>query len=124
MAGIGDGFKNIFLAGIGAAALTADAAKEVVDKMIAKGELTVEQGKSINEELKRKASESTTSVRDTALEARMSMMSAEERAAFAAKAAELAAKLDAKEAEKAAAEAPVEVEAEVVDEEPEAPAAE
>jgi polyhydroxyalkanoate synthesis regulator phasin len=44
--------EKIVLTGIGAMALTADKAKELVNEMIAKGELTVEQGKAINEELK------------------------------------------------------------------------
>ncbi|WP_283170340.1 hypothetical protein [Curtanaerobium respiraculi] len=95
MANIGEGFKSIFLAGIGAAALTSEKAKEVVDKMISRGELTVEQGKQINEELQHKANDATQAVRETALEARMTAMNAEERAAFAAKAAEIAAKLNA-----------------------------
>ena len=44
--------EKIVLAGIGAVAITAEKAKEIVNEMIAKGELSVEQGKAINEELK------------------------------------------------------------------------
>ena len=40
------------LAGIGAVATTAEKSKEVVDALVKKGELTVEQGKILNEELK------------------------------------------------------------------------
>ena len=40
------------LAGIGAAATTAEKSKELLDDMVEKGELTVEQGKALNEELK------------------------------------------------------------------------
>ena len=47
-----EGLKKIFLAGVGAAAMTADAAKDLVDQLVKKGELTVEQGKVLNEELK------------------------------------------------------------------------
>lgn len=45
-------FKKIILAGIGAAAATAEKSKDVVDQLVKKGELTVEQGKVLNEELK------------------------------------------------------------------------
>lgn len=54
---ISDDLKKILLAGIGAAAITVEKSKEVVDSLIKKGELTVEQGKVINEELKRKVTE-------------------------------------------------------------------
>ena len=104
MTNIGDGFKNIFLAGIGALAYTG------------------EKGKELNEELKRKAEETTTSVRDSFLEARMSLMTPEERTAFAAKAAEFAEAMNAADAEAAAAEAAAEAE-EAAEEEAE-PAAE
>ncbi len=49
-----DGIKKIFLAGVGAVATTAEKSKEVVDDLVKKGELTVEQGKQLNEELKHK----------------------------------------------------------------------
>ena len=44
--------KKILLAGIGAVAVTTEKSKEVLDEMVKKGELTVEQGKALNEELK------------------------------------------------------------------------
>lgn len=97
--GLGDGFKNVFLAGIGALAITGEKGKELVDVLVQRGELTIEQGKEINAELTRKAAEATQGVRDTALEARMKAMSPEERDAFAAKVAELAAEQNAKAAE-------------------------
>ncbi len=50
---LSDDMKKIFLAGIGAMATTAEKTKEFIDSLIEKGELTVEQGKIINEELKR-----------------------------------------------------------------------
>ena len=52
---IGEGMKKILLAGIGAVATTAESAKDIVDDLVKKGELTVEQGKVVNEELKHKA---------------------------------------------------------------------
>lgn len=51
----GEGAKKIFLAGVGAAATTAETTKDIIDKLVEKGELTVEQGRGFNEELKRNA---------------------------------------------------------------------
>lgn len=48
----GDSVKKLLLAGIGAAATTAEKSKEILDDLVEKGELTVEQGKVLNEELK------------------------------------------------------------------------
>ena len=52
MEGFGESVKKLLLAGIGAAATTAEKSKELLDDMVEKGELTVEQGKALNEELK------------------------------------------------------------------------
>ncbi len=119
MATIGDGFKDIFFAGIGALAITGEKAKEVVDQLIAKGEITVDQGKQINSELTRKMGETAANVRYATLEARMRAMSPEERAEFAAKAAEIAQSIDEQaesvggdEVEDAPAEEPIDVEVE------------
>lgn len=49
---LSDGLKKILLAGIGTAATTAEKSKEILDDMVKKGELTVEQGKVLNQELK------------------------------------------------------------------------
>lgn len=92
MATIGDGFKDVFLAGIGVLAITAEKSKDLVDQFIAKGEMTVDQGKEINTELKHKAGEAAAAVRYDLLEAHMATMTPEERAAFAKKAAEFAEK--------------------------------
>lgn len=99
MANLSDGFKDIFLAGIGAMAITGEKTKELVDQLIAKGELTVDQGKEINTELKHKAEDAVSAMRYDMLEARMAAMTPEERAEFAAKAAEFAAKADSRPAD-------------------------
>lgn len=52
MDGLGENMKKILLAGVGAVAVTAEKSKELLDEMVKKGELTVEQGKVLNEELK------------------------------------------------------------------------
>lgn len=49
---ISEELKKLLLAGIGAAATTVEKSKDVVDALVKKGELTVEQGKVLNEELK------------------------------------------------------------------------
>ena len=107
MSNIGDGFKNIFLAGIGAMAYTGEKGKEIIDQLVEKGEITLDQGRELNEELQRKASDATTSLREGALEACMKSMSAEERDEFV----KLAQKFATEQNE---AEASQTVEAEVV----------
>ena len=52
---ITEGIRKIFLAGVGAVATTGEAAKSLIDTLVEKGELTVEQGKALNEELKKNA---------------------------------------------------------------------
>ena len=54
---ISDGIKKIMLAGIGAIAVTAEKSKEIVDALVAQGELTVNQGKVLNAELRRTVEE-------------------------------------------------------------------
>lgn len=49
---LGSGLKKVLLAGIGAVAVTGEKSKELLDEMVKKGELTVAQGKALNEELK------------------------------------------------------------------------
>ena len=102
MATLGDGFKGIFLAGIGAVAIGAEKGQELVDQLVARGEMTVEQGKQINTELKHRASNLESSIRRDTIEARMSMMSPDERVEFANIVREMADTANAKDAEAAA----------------------
>ncbi len=46
-------FKNILLAGIGSAAYTYEKASNLVDELVKKGRITVNEGKELSEELKR-----------------------------------------------------------------------
>lgn len=48
---IGDGLKKILLVGIGAAATTVEKSSQIIDDLVKKGEITVEQGKELNKEL-------------------------------------------------------------------------
>lgn len=54
---LGDELKKLVLAGIGAVAMTAEKSKEIIDDLVKKGEVTVEEGKVLNEELSRKMKE-------------------------------------------------------------------
>ena len=49
---LGESIRKLLLAGIGAAATTKEKGEEVLRELVKKGELTVEQGKVLNEELK------------------------------------------------------------------------
>lgn len=57
MNNLSDDLKKVLLAGIGAAAVTIEKSKDVIDELVKKGELTVEQGKVLNEELKHNVAE-------------------------------------------------------------------
>lgn len=96
MATFGDGLRSIMLAGIGAMAMTGEKAQELVGQLIEKGEITVDQGKELNNELKHRAEETAATLRYDALKARMAAMTPEERIEFAARAAEFAAEANAK----------------------------
>ncbi len=53
MSEIGGDLKKLLLAGLGAVATTAEKSRQIVDELVQKGEITLEQGKVLNEELKR-----------------------------------------------------------------------
>lgn len=124
---LGDGLRTIFLAGVGAVAASAEKSQQIVDELVKKGELTVEQGKVLNSELTRKAQgaakgafagatdaaskarDAVDDVKDAALKARLSVMSEEERAEYVARVAKIAETVNA---EKAAADASADAPAE------------
>ena len=54
-----DELKKVLLAGIGLTSMTYDKASEFVKELIAKGRLTVDEGKQLQSDLKRKAKEQT-----------------------------------------------------------------
>ena len=56
---LGEGLRKVFLAGVGALATTYEKGSEIVNDLVKKGELTVEQGKALNEELRRTVHEAT-----------------------------------------------------------------
>ena len=57
MSNFNEDLKKVLLAGIGAVAVTSEKSKEVVEQLVKKGELTVEQGKVLNEQLKHNVAE-------------------------------------------------------------------
>ena len=97
MAGIDimGGLNKAFLATVGAVAITAEKSQQAVEDLVKKGELTVQQGKSLNQELSRKAKEAAQETTDGALRAFLEDLSDEDRAAYAAKVAQMAADIEA-----------------------------
>ena len=102
------GFRDIFLAGVGALAITGEKAKETIDALIEKGGITVEQGKEINQELQHKAEETISKVRTETLTQAIKSMSAEEREEFAATVAKIMEEQKVEEADAPAEEKPAE----------------
>ena len=49
---LGEGLRKLILAGVGAAAATKEKSEIIFQELVSKGELTVEQGRVLNEELK------------------------------------------------------------------------
>lgn len=91
---LGGGVRKMFLLGVGAVATTAEKGTQVINDLVEKGELTVQQGKALNEELTCKARQTASDGADALLRARLSAMTPEERAAYAQKVAKVAADLD------------------------------
>lgn len=54
---LGEGLRKLILAGVGAAAATKEKSEVIFQELVRKGELTVEQGRVLNEELKHNLSE-------------------------------------------------------------------
>ena len=94
-----DGIKKVFLAGVGAVAMGAEMSQDLVDDLIKKGELTVEQGKSLNEEIARKVKETADEAYDEVLRSKFRGMTVEERAAWIERAKKIAEDLEVEDAE-------------------------
>ena len=95
MLNLSEELKRVLLAGIGAAATTAEKSKELIDDFVKKGELTVEQGKVLNEELKHVVKEKLRTPADVDMIKRdLEKVTPEELSAIKAKIAELEATTD------------------------------
>ncbi|MDO4797004.1 MAG: hypothetical protein Q4A01_03185 [Coriobacteriales bacterium] len=112
---LGEGARKVFLVGVGAIAAGAEKSQQIIDELVKKGELTVEQGKVLNEELTRKATQAASDTQDAFLRSRMASMTPEEREAYVQKVAAMATEIN----EQATT---VESEVEEVEETPEADA--
>ena len=77
---IGDGLKKFLLVGIGAAAITVEKSQQMVDELVKKGEITVEQGKELNKELQHNVKKTLDAHKVDAetIEEKIAKMSAEE----------------------------------------------
>lgn len=69
---IAGAMKKVFLAGVGAVAVTADKSEEIFNDLVEKGASTVEHGKAMNQELKHDAKERAEARKAKAREAGMS----------------------------------------------------
>ncbi len=92
----GEGVRRVFLAGVGAIATGAEKSQQIIEDLVKKGELTVEQGKQLNEELSRKATKAANDTYDSILRARLENMSPEERAAYAQRVADISSEIDSR----------------------------
>lgn len=63
--GLEDGLKKTVMAGIGAMATTAEAAKNVVDTLAKKGEQAVQQGKAVKDAVKDAVEQAADSAQNT-----------------------------------------------------------
>ena len=82
MDAISEGLRKLILAGIGAVAATKEKSEVILDELVKKGELTVEQGKVLNEELKRTCKQAAAKGADEKPAVDVDAMSADEREAL------------------------------------------
>jgi polyhydroxyalkanoate synthesis regulator phasin len=102
---IAESFQNIFLAGVGALSIGGEKAKVVLDDLVARGQVTVEQGRKINEELKHKAADGTSKFHEDSVRAYVKSLSPEDRSKFAESMAALAKEIDEEESDEVVVEA-------------------
>ena len=101
MAGLnlGEGARKFFLLGVGAVAQTAEKSQEVINDLVAKGEITVSQGKALNEELSRKAKAAFDGSGDALMRSKLETMTSAERKAYIEKISKMAQEVDEKTCE-------------------------
>lgn len=86
--------QQIFLAGVGALAIGAEKSQQVVDQLVEKGKITVDEGKAMAKDAASQAEDNFQAVRDDIIKAHMQGMTKEQRDEFAAKVADMAATMD------------------------------
>ncbi|MBQ1301430.1 MAG: phasin family protein, partial [Aeriscardovia sp.] len=82
---LGSDAKKIFLAGLGAMSTAADKGQAVVDKLVSKGEITVEEGRQLNSALAHRVQEGAENLRGGVLLKYMRSMTIEQRKEFVKK---------------------------------------
>lgn len=90
--------QQIFLAGVGALAMGVEKSQEVLNELVKKGKITVDESKDIAADLSSQTEENVAKVRDEIMTAHMRSMTKEQRDEFAAKVAEMAAQMDGDDA--------------------------
>lgn len=71
---LSEDMKKIVLLGVGAAALTAEKSKDLIEELVKKGELSIEQGKVLNEELKHHIQTKVSDAKDEVSRTRMNLL--------------------------------------------------
>lgn len=94
---LGSDAKKIFLAGLGAVSSAADKGEEIVNKLVSKGEITVEEGKQLNSALAHKVQTGAENLRGGVLLKYMKSMTVEQRKEFVKKVVEISDQLDKEE---------------------------
>lgn len=71
---LSEDMKKIVLLGVGAVALTAEKSKDLIEELVKKGELSIEQGKVLNEELKHHIQTKVSDAKDEVSRTRMNLL--------------------------------------------------
>ncbi len=98
-----ESFRKVFLIGVGSVATGFEKSQELIDDLVSKGEITLEQGKELNAELSRKVKETVNeTVNDTseaALRSRLKNMTPEQRVEWLKRANQIVDDIDAETVE-------------------------
>lgn len=95
MATTNDPIRQIFLAGIGALAMGAEKSQQIIDQLVQKGQITVDEGKDMSHDIAAHAEENFDKVRDDIIKSHMKTMTKEQREEFAAHVVTMASQIDA-----------------------------
>ncbi len=104
-----DGLRKMFMAGVGAAALTGEKAGEIVGQLAERGETVVKHGKELNHELVQKAGEATGGIREDLVRMYLEALDAEGRSGFVAMVERVARQIDEEQQARQAAAVKVEI---------------
>ncbi|MBR4399771.1 MAG: hypothetical protein IKT06_02435 [Aeriscardovia sp.] len=94
---LGSDAKKVGLAALGAVSTAADKGSQIMDKLVSKGESTVEEGRQINSALAHKVQTGAENLRGGVLLKYMRSMTVEQRKEFVKKVLEISDQLDKEE---------------------------